>query len=798
MSTPINWQQLFAEIEKQGKVPSGSSQLIGTSAATFQAMYLDLGVIKEALRAADAQPLLTTIYADVLNIPSGLSWRLRNQNLAIFARRIEAGANVQFNLDFRDNTSASLVIFANELSQDLAAIAVTGKNVYTPFTLSAAGLPQGVQFLYQDGAPAMQARSRAQGMQLSPSDLFVQALSTEFSFASLLYDQQPALALAMFTWIKDWAGESPELLDMFLRSSSLVAILSGQVNAQKNGAAFVPYLTQQVYTDMAAAFVAEAQQYERDYLALGGEQVVTDSTIGLANTLLDNQVYQNEYLAQLLGQAQANHRNAVLAAQAAKVSFNKAQRGAVTAKIDFETIGIPQWETQQIIQAVISLGTAAITFGVGIAGMLVGDEAAGAASASAAITTAKTVANAAETESHVATMAKELAEVMSELQTMVDALNNITEFSKAVVEAADDVANAQSYADDMKQMDVGTGGADLSATYQWQIYQLKADAALKDPVELGVPYADELKVAVDCVAIYGQKLAAAQLAVLKAGQNYASLQLQKELATAQQARLTQYVAAMEKEQALNATMMQLFYHRYLDAKASLFVAIQGYRASYFYWALEPSTIAPRLIDDVGTMDAGIKDLTAVALDKANALDKFFPAPQTLRSAHVIIDDAEVLEALRKNGYATWTIPIDETTFSHYDRVRLTRVRVWLENVKPKASGLIHVQLTTGGGYLDRFQNVPYQFTSRPLRRDFAYRVSDKHSGDSPEWRFDDGTYGSVVVDGSVDSEVSYAYFEPTPFAQWTVSIKSFNAGIDLSPLTKITMEFAGSVIPQVE
>jgi len=47
----------------------------------------------------------------------------------------------------------------------------------------------------------------------------------------------------------------------------------------------------------------------------------------------------------------------------------------------------------------------------------------------------------------------------------------------------------------------------------------------------------------------------------------------------------------------------------------------------------------------------------------------------------------------------------------------------------------------------------------------------------------------------VDNEVRYAYFQPTPFGEW--HIKVTGDGLDLSGVTRVVMQFAGSVIPEV-
>ncbi len=709
LGSTVDWKTLFNGLIEHGKVPDSSTEIIDQNHAEFQAMYLDLGEIKEKITQSNLDPPLVTVYADVLNVPANLSWLLQSAVLMVVARRIQTSGSNSFNIDYRTNDKAQLVLFMNEVEGSIEVVAAykqksdEGKK----FMISSAPSKGGIQIAYKDGAPVEVELTRAKGLPMQPTETFQQALMTDFIIASLLYDQQPAIALDMLTWIKEWAGESSDLIGMFLRSSSLVSLLSSQINAKKNGASFVPYLTQDIYTQLANAFVNEAKQYESDYMNLSTQKVLTDNDIKLAKTLLDNKINESQYVQKLMDQTKSNYENAISAAEKADDTFKAAQQKAQMVKIDFEKVGVPEWERAQILKAVISLATAAITFGVGIAAMLVGDEAGGAASAESAVEGAKAVEKAAKTGSEIAKMAKELADVMKKLKKIVEALNKVYEFSKQVIAAAKDIQNAQEYAKKMQGMDISTGGIDITATYEWQVYQLNADAAMKDPVEKGIGYANELKLAIDEVAIYGQALAAAQLAVVKAGQEYAKVLLQKELAEKEQKRLQRYVESLKVGEAPIVAMMQQFYQRYLDAKSSLFSALEGYRASFFYWALETSSIQPKIIDSVNDIDTGLKDLTSITLDKANALRRFSPPPQTMSQKLQEIDASSVLNELKKSGKASWSITLDAKTFSGFGRVRLTRVRTWIEGAKPKNStGTINITITNSGNYLDRFKSTP--------------------------------------------------------------------------------------------
>jgi hypothetical protein len=124
--------------------------------------------------------------------------------------------------------------------------------------------------------------------------------------------------------------------------------------------------------------------------------------------------------------------------------------------------------------------------------------------------------------------------------------------------------------------------------------------------------------------------------------------------------------------------------------------------------------------------------------------------------------------------------LDAESFHGFDRVRLKTIRVWLYGAK--ATGPIYVDISSAGSYDDRYRGKSYRFTSVALHRKFQYQG-------------DPGKKSSIIVDGAVADEEKYAYFQPTPFSEWVISLpQQYNPNIDLTGLTKITLEFAGSVI----
>jgi hypothetical protein len=788
--TGVDYRKLFANVESDGAVPYASSEVLDERHGVFQGMYLDLAEIQAKIAKCQPKPSLVTVYADVLNVPASTSWSATEPALFLVVRRMQVDGELQVGLDYDVRHAGTFVLFCETILGAVRIAAAYPGRTDTSFTIATAPSGGGVQIAFGEEGPVETARTWAQGMAVALSETFEQALFTEFIFAALLIDREPAISLEQLSWIKSWAAERPEFLSLFYRSGALLALLSSQLNAKANRAAFVPYLNRSVYSDIAAAFVAEASKYEEDYRALSTQKVVDDDFIAQAKVLLANQVSQGEYVERLLAQAKSNYDNAAAAVDAATAKFRAAQREAKLAELWFKEKGVPSWREKKIIEGVIQLGGAIISFGVGIAGVLEGGGAAEAGAAEAAVKTAEEVKEAAKAGSALARSAEQLQKTLEELKRMVEMLASVYAFAQGIAGVAAEIGNARATAAELKEMDLNPGDSALTATYEWEAYRNAADQAIAVPVEEGVEYAAELKLAVDNVAIYGQAVAAAQLAAITASQNYAAVAFQLEFAREEQKALEGYVGDLQQGEEPIIAMMQRFYRRYVDAKSSLLAAVEDYRASFYYWALEQSKTRVSLISPVADLDAGLSSLTAMKLDEAHALEWFANQPQEVTKLTHVIEDAGVLAALREKGTATWSIGLD--AFEGLDRLRLDCVRVWIEGAKPKTPKPVTITMKTSGTYLDRYGAARFQFMSKPLERIFAYEVATRARESA--WDFEDGSFGVVEVDGRVDREVEYAYFRPTPFAAWTISLQKHNEGIDLSEVSRITMVFAGSAI----
>jgi len=794
----VDWSSYYSNLQKKGGIPNAAIALTDKNNAIFRDMYLDLATVTELIRNSGFHPSQITIYTDVLHISDFANVLLQSAALIIYARRIEVEDNSTIILDYQKNNLAKVVVFGVEMTGSITVSAIKNtKEQPTLFSITKENVSPGIIINDLEGNPTSSVLKLQQGIGFQiPADMLLY-LNNAFIYGSLLYDQNPKLAVSIFLWIKGWAAQSPEMEELFYRSTSISTLLNSQINAAANGAVFVPYLTSDIYTMLASAFSKDAAKYENDYMHLSTQEVLTSENIALAKTMLVNTQSEIDYVNALLRQANENYSNAVSASVKAEVNLNRQQIKVSNVGADFEKIGIPDYEREQIIKAVITLVSAVVTFGAGIAMVAAGDPAAAPAAVTGAVDSAKAVAEAAKTGTEIAKTAKSLSDSMASLKKLVEVLKKVYELSMAVKAVAGDISEAKSQMKLIQEMDDTTDGADLSAADGWAIYKIQADNILEDPIKKEIGYAAEYKQELDIMVVYGQSLSASQLAVIKAGQEVASITFQLHYVKEKKANLEKLVNNLKVGDALLLGMMQQFYQKYLDSKSSLFSALKSYQASYFYWALRNSGVQPKIIDSVNNLNAGIQDITKIAMDTANALNQFNPPPQSMSNMVFEITDDSIIKQLQTTGKTTWVLPLDNPEFEGLNRVRLSKIRVWLEGIiiEPHHDS-VYINITNAGNYLDRYNNLNYQFGSKELTRAFKYLISthDKNSS----WEFENGTYGVVQIDGSVDKEVSYAYFQPTPFSEWSISLSSNNKGVDYSKVSKITMAFEGSAIGSVK
>ena len=785
-----DWAAFYAELEKEASIPNASDFSNKAGKIIFRDNYLNLQEVKD--KVSEINNVVNVIlYTDTLEIPEYTKWVINGTSLIIYARNIIVHNHSGILLDFQASQTGKLMVFGREFNGSIEAKCIFNTTDQpNVFYIDAENATPGVMVSASNGKAVLTELTLKTGTDLFPKSDLTYYLNNTFIYGSLLFDQKEEMALSMFLWVKGWASQSADYQALFYRSTSIAALLGAEINAKENGARFVPYLSSVIYVKLSEAFTAAAVQYESDYMILSTQEALTEQNINMAKTMVQNTQAEIEYVNALLKQAKENSDNASAAVNAAMKNFDTQNRIVKMVAIDFETVGIPEYKTKVILQGMFDIITSLATFGVSVGMMAVGNGA-GAASAAESV---KSVEKVAESGVETAKMAKSLAETMEKLKELIETLEKAIKLAQAIKAIVDNVKEAESQMSKIQELDDYYADVDLSAADDWTIYQIQASNAMKDPISLGIRYAQEYDEAMQILAVYGQSLNAAQLASMKADQELSSIFFQLHYAEEKKKNLEEMVNKLEVGKAATLGVMQEFYQKYLDSKSSLYTALKSYQQSFFYWALAESGIDPKIIDSVDQLDTGLNDQTQMAMDEASALERFDPPPQQMKNMLFVIDDPEILNQLHQEGEAHWILPLEDYEFSGLERVRLDDIRVWIEGVSFIGSERsVFITITNTGNYLDRYAGLDYQFNSKKLTRSFKYKVTDSSS--NTEWEFGNGTYGVVQIDGKVDEEVKYAYFRPTPFSEWKISVKSNNTGVDFSGISKITMYFEGSAIP---
>lgn len=791
--SPTDWAELYKEYHTEASCPDMAFRQITPQRAVFRGLVQNLSDIGKQIEQSGCIPHTVVIYTDILIVPDS-EFTLQSAVLTVYARRVEvtSAASLLFS---NQTTQASLIIFSDEWTGQLK-VKTAGESL-NEITLvaPAPGMMPGLHLRLSSGVFTTTRIDYKQGIGFEDDEHIGLYLSNLFILASLLYSDHPSIALSLLLWIKQWSTHLRGMEMQFYRCLSLSNQLQAEIDASLRGSRFIPYLSKTVYEKLADAFVNEIKSYENNYMHLFTLSTLTQENIEMVRTMVSISKSEQNYIKSLLGQATDNYNNAQEAVVAARTNFKNQEKIVRFLAIDFEEKGIPRYQREQILKAVISLLTAVVQFGAGIASLAAGNPGGGGAAADGAINTAESVAKAAGTAKDVAETAKKTGDTMKKLKELIKVLKEIYEFSNKVASFVKDIQKAKNATETINKMESLTNSATLNIIDAWDAYILQVDNMIADPVSKGIEYAAEYKESLDLLAIYGKSMCKAELAAIKTSQEMMAIVFKQTYAIEKEAELKKLVANLQTGQEMPLKLMQLLCQKYLDCKSSLFCALKSYQSSYFYWSFRESDIQPRIASHINVLASDLHEMTQMAMDTQHALELFYPQPQVLKNGNYEITDPAVITNLKKEGKATFCLPIDAEELKGLERVRIDTVQVWLEGVRfDKKSKTVLIHLENAGNYTDRYKGKEYQFTSRPLKRSFQYEVTAEKKGSAHS--FADGTYGLVKLDGKVDAEVAYAYFRPTPFSEWTISIASKNnPGLDLSGVSKIVFCFDGTAIP---
>ncbi len=775
MASPVSdsydWNGIYSGVQTKANVPSTTETTRDGSRLVVRDLLVSLDTVIDAVEKAATPPLFVYVFADVVTLSATRNWALPPLALFIVARRVVATSGTFLQLDYRTNTEATFVLYANEIEGPLSVHAVTAASPSSPFLFDLTQFDSlGVQIRSLDGLVDQIPLPVLPDELLNTGDPLWMSLSTNFQFASMLVDPHPPVARAMLAWIQAASAPSAALNDFCLQS----AALQTQLTVSSSGVNFVPYLSPTVYRDTATAFGKAAKDYETEYQYFSAQASTKEQWIASARNMQQYFALTDDFNRELIAQAEANLKGASDAVDAAKLRFKLTQLTIAPLQAKFQA-GIEIWKSDQVLKAVFDILSAVVTFGAAIGAMAVGDEAAAGTAAKSAAGAGKAAADAAKAGGEAARVAgtmSQLADAMKALQKIGKALMATITLVQKIVAAA---SSLQPGGVDKPVPSID----DISAQAEWDVFRLRVDDMMQFPVDKGIEGARPYRMALDELSIYGKALAATQSSYIRTAQELARLRLQSRVSSGMTKTIADSIARMQAGEKPDRLMMHLLYVRGLNMKRWLFIALRNYTWSYRYWALRKSAVTPSILAPASKL---IDDMATMQRDYSDALESFQPPPQEFGAQEggvvVEISDPSVLNALRTRGEAQIAVDASLPQFAAYDRVRVSRVRVWLDG----ARGPTYIEIRTNGVYRDRLGTSAYTFTAAPLQRFFQYHGAP-------------GDVSGIDGDGVVADENRFAYFQPTPFTEWHLRIPpSLNPSLDLSGLSKIAMTFTGSAI----
>ncbi|HEY2494749.1 MAG TPA: hypothetical protein VGI33_17790 [Paenibacillus sp.] len=756
LATKVDYKKLYEELLDNQHIPGTFYSSSTKLKYEIRSLFVDLGAVYKDIEEQKLQPRLISIYADIVRMPANFSCTLKDMELIIRTRRveIESEGTAEIRLDYQNGSKlAQLTIYGLELAGTLHAVPSYGQGSTPPHSIELTN--KGVRLSDKDGKFTIEEVTY-----VVPTPQFSKLFMSVFQVACLFFESQPEIAIRQLNWLKVFTAQNKELNTLCVQSTSLLTILTA--NHGEN--TFVPLLDKELYRDEIAAFLAAAQQFEEQYHRYLDKNLAIADRKAAATLMLQHEQDTLLFKETLINQAIGNLRSAQDAVGSSMRQFEKQQHIVTIAKIDFE-YGLKKYHYEQQMKLAFKMVTAILNFAESM-GAIIGSG--GTAAPGEIIDIINSLKEVIEAGGELASLAQTLKECMEKLNELVELINKIYALAAEISEASTDMDFPDELFKKIQETEWEMPKEDLTGEATWKVFQLKTAAALEDAIKKEIEGAREYLLSLDILAVYGQTLASNQVTIIRCSQELFRLLLEKHINQADLARLKEYIENLEGQESENEEMEQKLYQRYLDMKQILFVALANYKHAYKYWALRDSDVNPNILKDVSELKV---DVATLQRDCMEALKQFNPPPQPFQNRIVEITDSKTLKSLKETREASWEINLKDSFFENEYRVRLKLMRIWLDGID--ATSKVQIRITNSGHYYDDYKNKKFQFNTEPFNRGFSYVGS------------------TIITDGTIAEEFAYDYFIPNPFTTWTITVQ---AGPDLSNVTKIRMELAGSLV----
>jgi hypothetical protein len=826
----IDFAKLYsAATVKAWRLPAAASADLANGS------FRGLRLVWHDLPADEAGPLsaaLRFVCCDVLVLDKNATI---DRPTFVFARRIELRGDAGFVLDRTSQPDIDLTLFAQSVvDQKAGAPAVLSVTVVRE-TGGTASLAPDYSFktdpdagatgmVWQPGASAacaMAAKDIDPG-HLSIGEPLWLALMTTFQVATLLSTQSPELSIAQLRWVASLGQAGSTTRDLADQANATAGTLQAAQAAGPN-TVLVPRLDAMIYASASKELLTVLKVRERKWDGLlermhNDKNWAADASVMLAETL-----NQDNLILKLEEQASQTRTQTMQALAVAIGQVVYARMQIRVREIEFQS-GIERWKEKKILSEIFNILTgivqllaqipAIVTVGPELAVLpaaeFIGSVGEYIVSRAKAIGTdpgdymdipslfgveedvVPVVVGSKPTKAEIA-HAKKLKDMQADL---VKGLKDAGAAGKAIYDSAMQILSITSTAErlqrtsqaiygsidgavgsafsstELQGIDVVTGGEQAWETLRVNIedvFDHFKDGLLKE-IDGGMEYRLEFRRLIVC----GMALSQARLAVAKANMQLAEMKLRRAAGEKSVAIVRDRAKQLGQQIGDTETLALFVFNTVIDAKRSVYLAMEAYGRAFRYFTLSKPAGIPKLpvitasVDEFGEAVAKISGRLLIG-------SILKPIPQTMKQVEISLNEPDMLRQLQRIGYTCWTLDPSHPAFNGFFRIRTDRVRVFAEGIAEP--GDIDVELRTSGVYADKFPHGEgVRFVSEPSYYKFRYNGEKRTIG------MDTATARRYVDD----------FFIPTPFTVWTMKIARPNGEpVDLSGLTSLTVQFHG-------
>lgn len=588
------------------------------------------------------------------------------------------------------------------------------------------------------------------------------------------------LSVSMARWVNDCHAQTQG--DARLAAES--ALLLERVLGVDRSLRYVPQLQFKEYFELAEVTAVALLAVERHADCFFDRDAGITDRKAAASEMLAHYANAKGLSEHLLQQAQEDVDSAQGAHEASvdKLKLQSDEMDVLRKNFDD---GVQKKKQELETQAILGIVLGVATIAIGIAQACMGNPAAAAGAGDA-------VKKGAEAADKVGKMAALIAKVTKAMEIVKKLLVKLIDVEKVLklmggaykgYTMVNDFAKTQALTRKVNELgfEEQVKPEDMMTAADWDAFIVEMRALFKQPIDAEIEGAVEYLSGLEKLAVRSKDVIDTALHLSRCQQvcvqrNWGQTRDERDMDIARQ-----QIGQLDARIGPDFTM-RLFCERLgHQLKFQLMDAIGNAGDAFRYFALREPDFKPSI------HDTGAKLQVLVARAKSAELvarESFRPPPASWGPQTCRVWAHDVLAEFRTGRSMSWTISTH--CFRGYERIRIQEIRVWL--VPPAAIQQdVHVEIRTSGIYRDRWKGETFEFGTEPLQRTFTYRAA--HSSDTHDHR------GHPVLIKAYADDVEDAYFQPTPFTTWEISVpEALNPHLDLSAITEVGLEFFGTYI----